>query len=237
MSTHISKHLWLKTSVSCIGVLLTLLVTALPVRAQSVATLTTTCLNKFYAIPLETNSWQGARDAALALGGHLAIIDSPAENECLANWVASQSSAIKSVSSALSSGGGVHYVWLGATDDFSEGTWKWVDGQLISGTSYKNWGSGPLGTEPDNLGNQDYLAMAVDAWPKGPAPGQGIGRAGQWNDITGTALNTYMVEFEAKAAGSLPSVGGTYSMPVYNSRNVGQRSYIRIYNPSTVSVT
>ena len=73
MSTHISKYLWLKASVSCIGVLLTLLVTALPVRAQSVATLTTTCLNKFYAIPLEAKSWKDARDAALALGGHLAI--------------------------------------------------------------------------------------------------------------------------------------------------------------------
>ena len=132
----------------------------------------------FFSRLLEAKSWQGARDAALALGGHLAIIDSPAENECLANWVASQSSAIKRVSSALSSGGGVHYVWLGATDDFSEGTWKWVDGQLISSTSYKNWGSGPLGTEPDNNGNQDYLAMALDAWPKGCASSKHLGQIG-----------------------------------------------------------
>ena len=97
MPTPIRKHIWLKALVFGLCISLTLLGTALPVRARTVAALTTTCLNKLYAIPLEAMSWKDARDAALALGGHLAIIDSPAENECLANWGASQSSAIKSV--------------------------------------------------------------------------------------------------------------------------------------------
>ena len=78
MATPIRKHVWLNAVVFGLCISLTLLVTALPVRAQSVATLTTTCLNKVYAIPLEAKSWKDARDAALALGGHLAIIDSPA---------------------------------------------------------------------------------------------------------------------------------------------------------------
>ena len=38
-------------------------------------------------------------------------------------------------------------------------------------------------------------------------------------------------------AQTLPPVGGTYVMPVYNSSKTGQRSYIRIYNPSTKSGT
>ena len=56
MATPIRKHVWLKAVVFGLCISLTLLVTALPVRAQSVATLTTTCLNKVYAIPLEAQS-------------------------------------------------------------------------------------------------------------------------------------------------------------------------------------
>ena len=45
--------------------------------------------------------------------------------------------------------------WLGATDEKSEGMWRWVDGQDFS--SYSNWNPG----EPDDAGGgQDYLLVS-----------------------------------------------------------------------------
>ena len=63
---------------------------------------------------------------------------------------------------------------------------------LLSG--YTRWGSGALGSEPDNSGNQDYLALGLENWPSGAANGTGYGNAGYWNDISVANALYYVVE-------------------------------------------
>ena len=86
-------------------------------------------------------------------------------------------------------GGGAKYVWLGATDQFNEGTWIWENGSQMT---FNNWGSGAYGSEPDNFNNQDGLALGLENWPTGSAPGAGYGDAGYWNDID-TSNELYFV--------------------------------------------
>ena len=48
-----------------------------------------------------------------------------------------------------------HIVWIGGTDEDSEGTWKWSSGTPVmeNQLSYTNWRSG----EPNNHGNEDCI--------------------------------------------------------------------------------
>ena len=41
--------------------------------------------------------------------------------------------------------------------------------------------------------NQDHLALGLQNWPAGSGAGQGIGTAGQWNDIDGVRNSVYFV--------------------------------------------
>jgi len=89
-------------------------------------------------------SWSAAKADAITRGGRLAIIRSAEDN-----------------ARAAAVCGGAS--WLGATDEVTEGQWKWVDG---SGLAYTNWGPG----QPDN---EDYLA---------------INTSGIWDDVNFSAL-------------------------------------------------
>ena len=66
-------------------------------------------------------------------------------------------------------------LWLGSTDSAVEGQWRWVTGETFS---YSNWQIG----QPDNLGNEDFLIMRAGT--------------GAWADVSGTALNWYLLERE-----------------------------------------
>ena len=90
-----------------------------------------------------TKSWADAKADCLAMGGHLVTITSSAENAFVNDLAGSNT------------------VWIGLTDEASEGTWKWVTGESVT---YTNWNSG----EPNDYGSgEDYAEMYTN---------------GMWND-------------------------------------------------------
>ncbi|HWB06951.1 MAG TPA: lectin-like protein [Verrucomicrobiales bacterium] len=80
-----------------------------------------------FEIPM---SWTDADAACRALGGHLATINSEAENQFVFAWMASD-----------------YVCWLGARRE-SDGTWRWVTGEPFDWT---HWAGG----EPSNMDNQE----------------------------------------------------------------------------------
>ena len=123
-------------------------------------------------------TWTNANTAASSRyydghQGYLATITSAEENSFLAEKCAGDG-------------------WLGASDNDSEGAWKWVTGpesgtqfwQGASGGSiinnkYNNWHSG----EPNNAGNENYLHM--------------YSNDGTWNDfaVDNSSIKGYLVEY------------------------------------------
>ena len=64
-------------------------------------------------------------------------------------------------------------MWLGATDEYSEGQWKWITGEPIN---YKNWADG----EPNDTDDEDFMMIYKSS--------------GKWNDVydsTRSALYSY----------------------------------------------
>ena len=107
---------------------------------------------------LAASTWTDAQLEAGRLGGHLAVIDSAAEN----NWILSTFGTF---------GGTARHLWIGLNDAQLEGTFRWSNGQRLS---FTNWVAG----EPNNGGDiEDYVEML------GANGLQTGGLAGQWNDI------------------------------------------------------
>ena len=94
-------------------------------------------------------TWKHAKEICESRGGHLAVINSSEENEALAN-----------IASSLS-----NYVWIGGTDEDSEGNWHWINGDDFS---YTNWYSGEPNNYAEGGGSENYMGL--------------LGRTGQWND-------------------------------------------------------
>jgi hypothetical protein len=89
-----------------------------------------------YYLSNASDSWTNAKNAAIALGGHLVSVNNAAENTFVqtATVIASN-------------------IWLGGTDIATEGTFVWNNGDAFT---YTNWDPG----EPNSAGgNQDELQM------------------------------------------------------------------------------
>lgn len=83
-------------------------------------------------------TWKRAKSLCESKGGHLATITSKGENDFVKNLVIEKN---------------IGYVWLGATDEKKEGTWKWVTGEKFK---FTDWNDG----EPNNEhGNENYLCI------------------------------------------------------------------------------
>ncbi|MBM4153794.1 MAG: hypothetical protein FJ221_02015 [Lentisphaerae bacterium] len=153
-------------------------------------------------------NWTAARTLAggLTFGGttgYLARIDTLAENSAI---FARMLAVSNQLTQTAGDGGGVEYVWIGASDLAAEGTWLWsVDnaqfwqgnaGGTAVGGLYNNWGN-PAGTrfEPDDFNaSQDAAGIALRGWPAGMGI---LGLAGQWNDVNVVNNLPYVVEFDA----------------------------------------
>ncbi|MCW9681991.1 lectin-like protein, partial [Dolichospermum planctonicum UHCC 0167] len=100
-------------------------------------------------------TWEQAQAEAQSLGGNLVTIDSQEEQD----WL-------------VSTFGDTEQLWIGYTDEETEGQFKWASGET---STYTNWFSG----QPDNGGpdGENYVVM-------------NFGAAGQWNDYP-NALTPY----------------------------------------------
>ncbi len=169
---------------------------------------------KTYEIIKEMKTWEDAAACAVERGGYLVQIESMNEQNAMFDAVLNGAGVPNNYVSVFD-GGGVAYVWIGATDKISEGTWIWDgnndgtgpnfwNGQGAAGSGngapvgglYNNWGGSSAGLiqEPDNFGgSQNAAGMALRGWPGGSGA---LGIAGEWNDLTMTNSLYFIVEFD-----------------------------------------
>ncbi|XP_067661032.1 CD209 antigen-like [Haliotis asinina] len=103
----------------------------------------------YYELVDAGKSWDLAKTDCEDRSGHLAIVEGTAENEFLQN-------------TAIACGYSSRLLWFGATDAAVEGTWRWIDGNLIQFTS---WQTG----QPNNPGEQDCAGIVIGVgWKSNP---------------------------------------------------------------------
>jgi hypothetical protein len=103
-------------------------------------------------------TWQEAQAQAQSLGGNLVTINNQAEQD----WL-------------VSTFGVNQTLWIGLTDEVTEGTFKWVSGEI---STYTNW----LPGEPNNgWDGEDYVEM-------------NFGSPGKWNDSSSNQFRRGIVE-------------------------------------------
>ena len=100
-------------------------------------------------------TWQEAQAEAQSLGGNLVTINNQAEQD----WL-------------VSTFGVTENLWIGFTDEVTEGQFKWASGET---STYTNWSPG----EPNNVGNEEYVEI--------------IGN-GKWNDLPSTLSRRGIIE-------------------------------------------
>ena len=98
------------------------------------------------------SSWQDARSACQSVGMDLAT---PAyDNEYEPSQVYLAANTLYPTSTSF---------WMGATDIDAEGTWKWLDGELLSDQGGGDvWFPG----QPDDDGDQDCGVLSLDGTPR-----------------------------------------------------------------------
>ncbi len=210
--------------------------------------------NTYYEVVKELKNWQDAADCAVERGGYLVEINDL--NEQIAVYDAIINGAgVSPTYTSVANGGGIAYVWIGATDQAAEGVWLW-DGNsdgigihfwsgqgdngagdgVSEGSSYFNWGGTSTGTpkEPDNYGTgQHHAAIGLAGWPSGTTM---LGVAGEWNDIVGTSLLYFIIEIESGTGfQQQESVGGINIFPnpatdMLTIEGVSQDAEIELYD-------
>lgn len=168
--------------------------------------------NKNYEVIKEAKTWKDACNCAVQRGGQLVEINDSSEQNAIYNAIINGAGVSKNYTT-INNGGGIAYVWIGASDESIEGTWIWDGnndsiganfwtGQGANGTgigspvsgAYNNWGGKSAGKieEPDNFGTgQHHGALALEGWPSGTTL---LGVAGEWNDISGSNALYYVIE-------------------------------------------
>lgn len=171
---------------------------------------------KDYAVVKEKRTFAAAAMYAVENGAHLVEINGQEEQDAIYNAIV-QGANVASNYTIVMDGGGVAYVWIGATDAAEEGKWIWDgdndgvgtnfwNGQGLAGQgdgskvgdSFVYWGGASSGVsmEPDNFNNnQNAAAIALDGWPQGSG---GLGRAGEWNDLSVGNTLYFVIEYKEK---------------------------------------
>lgn len=167
-----------------------------------------------YEVVKELKTWTNAAACAVERGGYLVEIGDQAEQDAVYDAIIN-GAGVSPTYTVVPDGGGVAYVWIGATDKQTEGTWLWDgndDGTGINfwngegaagngggssvGGAFVNWGGASSGTymEPDDFGGgQDAAAIALAGWPAGSGS---LGIASEWNDISISNAIYFVIEID-----------------------------------------
>ena len=113
----------------------------------------------FYSTPV---TWYFAKEYCETLGGHLVAIADAAENEFVKSLIPLGTKT-----------------WMGATDNGTEGTWRWVTGETFD---YSSWASGePNNTSYESASSQDFASFNAD---------------GEWCDSVGCTVYAFVLEID-----------------------------------------
>jgi len=124
-------------------------------------------------------SWHDAKTYCEKLGGHLATATTAQENEFIYNQF-----------------GRDHVVWLGATDEQEEGTWKWITEEPWE---YESW----FRNEPNNKGDvEHYLALGNTRSITTPTGSYFYRFSEKWNDHQATGKRRRTPDPRCSFAGS-----------------------------------
>lgn len=167
-----------------------------------------------YEVVREVVTWTNAATCAVVRGGYLVEISSQAEQDAVFDAIIT-GAGVSPTYTSISNGGGIAYVWIGATDATTEGTWLWDGDNNGAGTNfwtgegangagtgaavggaYINWGGTGAGTpnEPDDYGSaQDCGAIGLTGWPSGTSM---LGDTGEWNDLQPGSACYYVIEYD-----------------------------------------
>ncbi|MBX2980819.1 MAG: HYR domain-containing protein [Flavobacteriales bacterium] len=142
-----------------------------------------------YHLATTPHNWSSANNAAIAAGGHLAVIRNATHNTWLRNAV--------SVASPTAVGNERAY-WVGLSDAAVEGSFRWING---TPATYLNWSV----NEPSNTNGGEHYVEVLSS--------------GEWNDLRMESLRRYVIEiepscsqvvqFSGPASGSVFPVGDT----------------------------
>ena len=143
----------------------------------------------WYELTSAAMTWDDAESEAISRGGHLAAINSAAEQSFI-----NDTFLPPPVPRILG-----RPLWIGLNDAASEGTFVWSNGDALT---YSNWSPG----QPDNAsGGEDYVAIdwqrAITGEPDD---------FGQWNDTpaVGASFGPYFGIIEAPNLAPVASISG-----------------------------
>lgn len=152
-----------------------------------------------YQLIKQSKTWGEAFDDSRKKAAYLAQIDTINENNALYSEIRQRlTQADLDQTRSTIAGGGASYIWLGGSDALEEGTWLWSNSSEQITMDAPPWGTGKLGREPDNVGDQDGLAMGLESWPVQLPAGEGFGRPGQWNDQALIERYYYVIEWSTE---------------------------------------
>ena len=118
-------------------------------------------------------------------GAHLAVINDPAENAELFNFMLGTPTTGLNNSGVPVTLAGVQEAYFGLSDAAQEGTWTWIDGTALDETIYTNgtpWSDG----EPNALSAEENYGMFF----------AGLNSVGSWNDGDVAFPNPYYMDIQ-----------------------------------------
>ena len=141
-------------------------------------------LGHTYELSSQKKNWQMAKRDANKRDGHLVVINSSEEQKFIE----------KILADAEKTQNFSEPVWIGFTDERSEGDWKWVNGDKVAFTFWPpQQPSNTNGITPEN-----YAVL----WPRKET--QFTCDKYQWNDVAGDNQLRYLIEYDEEVATNSP---------------------------------